>query len=316
MAAAANNFLAALSAEQKTTAVTELKSDERLNWHFIPKNDRKGLQYKDMTPTQKRLADALLSSGLSQRGFSKAVTIISLEDILREQESAKKGANIRDPERYYFTLFGKPDAKGTWGLRVEGHHLSLNFTIVKGEFISSTPQFMGTNPARVMSGPRQGLRVLGAEEDLGRKLIKSLNAEQQKVAIFTNVALKDIVTMADKKVKPLSPPGLAASQMNKEQRDILTQLIREYVNRSRPDVAAKDLDKIQKAGVEQITFAWAGSIEPGKGDYYRVQGPTFLLEYDNTQNNNNHVHSVWRDFGSDFGEDLLAKHYAESHPGK
>ena len=315
MAAAANHFLAALTPEQKATAVMELKSEDRQNWHFIPKNDRKGLQMKDMTPAQRHLAHALLSSGLSQRGYGKAVTIMSLEEILHEMEKAKPG-NIRDPERYYVSIFGEPGAKGTWGWRVEGHHLSVNFTLAGGKEISATPNFMGTNPAEVRDGSRKGLRVLEGEDDLGRQLVKSLNAEQRKIAIYTNVAPKDVITAAERRVKPLANDGLISAQMTKEQNKLLLDLIREYIHRVRPEVAAKDLGKIQKAGMDKIYFAWAGSIEPGNGDYYRVQGPTFLLEYDNTQNNNNHVHAVWRDFENDFGEDILRKHYEQAPHGK
>ena len=310
MAAAANNLLATLTSDQRAKAVFELKSDERLNWHFIPK-ERKGIPLKELTPAQRHLAYALLSTGLSQRGYAKATTIMSLEQVLADMEGPGRRFP-RDPELYFVSIFGSPDAKGTWGWRWEGHHLALNFTIVKGEFIAGAPNFLGTNPAEIRQGPRKGLRVLSAEEDLGRQLVKSLNAEQRAVAVYTNVAPADIITAADRRAHKLSPDGLAAAKMTKEQRDMLLTLIKEYVNRVRPDVAESDLAKIQKAGFDKIHFAWAGSLEPGKGDYYRVQGPTFLLEYDNTQNNNNHVHAVWRDFGNDFGEDLLRQHYEQT----
>jgi hypothetical protein len=311
MALAANNFLNALTPEQKATAVIDLKSDERLNWHFIPKNDRKGLQVKDMTPSQRNLAHALLSAGMSQRGYSKAVTIMSLESILHEMEKGK--GNVRDAERYFFSIFGTPGEKGAWGWRVEGHHFSQNFTIVDGKSVASTPSFMGTNPGMVLEGSRKGLRVLGIEEELARTLVKSLNDEQKKVAIFTNVAPKDIITMADKKVSALPAAGIATGKLNKEQNEQLMKVIKEYIYRVRPDVADADMAKIQKAGVDKITFAWAGSVEQGQGHYYRIQGPTFLLEYDNTQNNANHVHAVWRDFNGDFGQDILAQHYKAAH---
>jgi hypothetical protein len=313
MAAAANHFLAALTPEQKAKAVIELKSDERMNWHFIPKNDRKGLEVKEMTPGQRNLAHALLSSGMSQRGYGKAVTIMSLEEILHEQEKGNPKAPIRDSERYYFSIFGTPSATGTWGWRVEGHHFSQNFTIVNGKDISNTPSFMGTNPAKVLEGSRKGLQVLGTEENLARELVKSLNAEQKKSAIYTNVAPKDIITMAERKVSALATTGLPAAKMTKEQNEMLMKVISEYVNRVRPDLAKTDMEAIQKAGIDKVYFAWGGSVEVGEGHYYRVQGPTFLLEYDNTQNNANHVHAVWRDFAGDFGEDILAKHLKEAH---
>jgi Protein of unknown function (DUF3500) len=307
MADAANHFLAALNPDQKAKAHFDLKADERQNWHFIPK-DRNGLPMKGMTSAQKLLAQSLLASGLSQRGYVKATTIMSLEQVLAEMEGPNRHFP-RDPELYYVSIFGNPGAKETWGWRVEGHHVSINFTIVKGEFISATPSFLGSNPAEVKEGPRKGLRVLAAEEDLGRQLVKSLDADQRKVAIIAVKAPAEIITGADRKVKALEPVGLAVGQMNDDQKQILKKLIHEYVYRDRPEVADKDLAKIREAGPEKILFAWAGGVEPGQGHYYRIQGPTFLMEYDCTQNNANHIHAVWRDFESDFGEDLLREHY-------
>lgn len=313
MAEAANNFLAALTPEQKAKATFEAKDDERQNWHYIPKA-RKGLPFKEMTPAQTKLGHALLSSGLSQRGYVKAVTIMSLEQVLRELE-AGRGTMVRDEDLYYVSIFGRPGTKETWGWRVEGHHLSLNFTIVNGREIGATPSFFGSNPAEVKEGPRKGLRVLAGEEDLGRALVKALNEDQQQVAITLKEAPKEIITAAARKVKPLETAGLPAARMTREQSAQLMQLVKEYVYRHRPEVADKDLEKIQKAGWDKVYFAWAGGTERGEGHYYRVQGPTFLMEYDNTQNNNNHIHAVWRDFENDFGEDLLRRHYETTpHP--
>ena len=239
---------------------------------------------------------------------------MGLELILRELES-KAPNMVRDPELYYFSIFGKPGPKETWGWRVEGHHLSFNFTIVEGRDVSGTPSFMGTNPAEVKDGPQKGLRVLAGEEDLGRALIKSLNDEQRKLAIIQTTAPKEILTAADRKVKPLAAAGIPHGQLTKPQSATLLRIIREYAYRNRPELANVDLASIRKAGLENIYFAWAGGLERGEGHYYRVQGPTFLLEYDNTQNDNNHIHAVWRDFDNDFGEDLLRKHYEQSpHP--
>ena len=313
MAEAANYFLMALTPEQKAKATFEWKDSERQNWHFIPK-DRKGLPFKEMTSAQQRLAQALLASGMSQRGYVKAVTIMSLEQVLKEIEGGKTPFT-RDPELYYVSIFGAPEPKGAWGWRVEGHHLSANFTIVKGELLAGTPSFFGTNPAEVKEGPRKGTRVLGDEEDFARQLVKAFSADQRRTAVVTNVAPKDIFTAAERHVKALDSVGLPAAKMTHEQSELLLKLVKEYIQRVRPEMAKNDLTKIQKAGFEKILFAWMGGVEPGEGHYYRVQGPTFLLEYDNTQNNNNHVHAVWRDFENDFGEDLLRKHYQETpHP--
>jgi hypothetical protein len=309
MADAAKNFLAALSDEQRAKATFELKDDERLNWHFIPR-ERKGLPIKEMTSAQRALANALLSSGLSYRGYFKASTIMSLEQILKDMEQGK--GPVRDPERYFFTIFGKPESHGTWGWRVEGHHLSLNFTL-SGDKVAVTPSFMGTNPAEVKEGPRKGLRVLGTEEDLARKLVKSLDQKLLQTALYTNKAPADIITGAERKAHALEPKGVSMKQLSREQRETLLAIIHEYVYRARPEVADLDFKEIKNAPQDKIFFAWAGGLERGEPHYYRVQGPGFLLEYDNTQNNANHVHAVWRDLKNDFGEDILRKHYEESH---
>ena len=309
MADAATKFLASLKSEQAAKASFPLKDDERLNWHFIPK-DRKGLPFKEMTSEQHDLALALLKSGMSERGYSTATNIFSLELILQELEGPNRRIP-RDPGLYHVFIFGKPEKTGTWGWRVEGHHVSVNFTLVGGE-VAATPSFFGTNPAEVRKGPRKGLRVLAQEEDAARELLRSLNDEQRKEAIFDQTAPKDILTEAKKKIGPLETAGLSSSKLKKEQQTILMRLLKTYVERIRPEVAQNDLAKIEKAGLDKIYFAWAGSAEPGQGHYYRVQGPTFLMEYDNTQNDANHIHAVWRDFNGDFGEDLLQKHLRET----
>jgi len=308
MAEAANNFLNALTPEQQAKATFEFKDDERFDWHFIPK-PRKGLPFKEMTPGQQKLAHALLCSGLSSRGYGKAVTIMSLDDILKAMENGK--GPTRDPDLYYFSIFGKPAETGIWGWRVEGHHLSLNFVVRGDEVLAATPAFFGANPAEVREGPRQGLRVLGEEETLGRQFVKSLSPEQQQMAIVTNLAPKEMITGNARKVQLLNPPGLAAAKMSDAQKAALRNLLADYAYRHRAEVAEADLKKIDAAGFDQVHFAWAGGIEPGDPHYYRVQGPTFLLEYDDTQNNANHIHTVWRDLANDFGDDVLLRHYEE-----
>jgi hypothetical protein len=311
MAAAARNFLAALNDDQRSKAAFAFDSDERENWHFVPR-ERKGLTVKDMIPAQRHLAFALLNTGLSQRGFAQATTIMSLEQVLQEMEGPSRKFP-RDPELYHVSIFGTPEEKGTWGWRVEGHHLSVNFTVVDGTVAAGTPSFMGTNPGEIRKGPRAGLRVLGGEEDLGRELVKSLNEKQQAVAIIDTKAPDEITTSDVRKVIPGKPAGILLGDLNRAQRETALHLIRAYVDRLRGEVAAADFAKIQKAGIEKIAFAWAGSLEKGQRHYYRVQGPTFLLEYDNTQNDANHVHAVWRNFEGDFGQDALAAHLKAEH---
>ena len=314
MADAANNFLNSLNPEQKKKATYELTSEERKNWHFIPK-ERNGLPLTNMNGAQKSLAHALLASSLSTRGYVKAATIMSLELILQEMEGPSRRFP-REPELYFVTVFGKPGETNTWGWRWEGHHFAANFTIANGHEISGSPTFMGTNPAEIRTGPQKGLRVLAAEEDMARSLVKSLNDDLRKKAVFDTKAPADIITLAEKKVAALKEVGVAYSQLNAEQQRLVLDLIREYVNRVRPEIANKDLAKIAAAGMDKITFGWAGGLETGQPHYYRIQGPTFVLEYDNTQNNANHVHSAWRDFDGDFGDDILSKHYAQTPHGK
>ena len=308
MVQTANNFWASLSPEQQAKAGFKFEDDERMNWHFIPK-PRKGLTFKEMNSAQRELAHAFLSSGLSQKGYAESVTIMSLDQVLKEMET--KGP-VRDPELYYFSLFGTPGAKDPWGWRVEGHHLSLNFTIVDGRIAVAGPAFLGSNPAEVREGPRKGLRVLGVEEDMGRQLVKSLTDEQRKVAIVTETAPKDVLSFNLRKTMLQTPVGLAYPQMNDDQKKQVANIVSEYAGRLRGELAADDIARIATAGWDKVQFAWAGGLEPGQPHYYRVQGPSFLIEYDNTQNNANHVHSVWRDLTRDFGEDLLGRHLEDN----
>jgi hypothetical protein len=312
MATAASNFLAALNTDQQKKATFEFKHDERVNWHFVPR-ERKGLPLKEMAPEQRALAHALLSSGLGQRGYIETVSIISLEQILKEIEQGR--GPVRDPELYFFTIFGKPGPKETWGWRVEGHHVSLNFTVVGGRAAAGAPSFLGTNPGVVRDGPRKGLRVLAGEEDLGRQLAQSLDEEQKKTAVLPGEAPRDIITGNSRKAMLDNPGGLPVSKLNGQQKRVFMSLLDLYAHRLRPEMAENDLRRIMEAGIEKVTFAWAGPTEPGKPHYYRLHGPTFLVEYDNTQNNANHIHTVWRDLQNDFGDDALRRHYEETPHG-
>jgi hypothetical protein len=311
MARAANELVASLTPEQRGRAVFAFADAERLNWHFVPR-ERRGLPLKDMTAPQRALAKALLEAGLGARGYLKASTVMELELVLREL-----GGNpvMRDPELYFFSIFGTPSAAEPWGWRAEGHHLSLNFTIVRGTLVATAPAFLGANPARVPSGARAGLRALAAEEDLARELVRSLDADQRTSAILAGAAPRDIVTGNAAEVDPLSPTGISAGRLSAGQKEVLRRLIDEYLSRMADDLAAERRAKLSASDFDAVTFAWAGTTEPGGPHYYRVQGPTFLIEYDNTQNDANHIHSVWRDFEGDFGRDLLRAHYrATPHP--
>lgn len=309
MAETAKAFLASLDPEQRARATFQFQDEERFDWHYIPK-ERKGLPLKDMNSAQKHLAQALLSAGLSQRGYIKAVSIMSLDEILRVLENGT--GPVRDPDRYFFSIFGEPSEKGIWGYRVEGHHVSQNFTIVNGKVLAA-PSFFGANPAEVREGPRKGLRVLAREEDLGRAFIQSLTAEQKKTAIVSADAPGEILTGPMRKAALTGQPsGIAASKLTAQQRETLQNLLDEYCNNLPEEVAQVREDQIKKAA-GNLYFAWAGGEQVGQPHYYRIQSAAFLIEYDDTQNGANHIHTVWRDFDGDFGLDLLKEHYQTSH---
>jgi hypothetical protein len=309
MLEAAGAFLATLEPAQKSKTVQPFNSEERFRWFYTPVS-RKGIPLKELNARQQQAALALLRAGLSEKGYTKAETIRKLEEVLRDLEAGK--GPTRDPDLYFFTFFGEPTANGAWGWRYEGHHCSQNWTIVNGKSIGSSPQFFGANPAEVREGPMKGTRVLSAEEDLGRSLVKSLSAAQRAEAVLSTSAPGDILTSNQRKAAIQEDKGVTYSKLSKEQQGTLLALIEEYLGAQPRAQARERLDKIHQAGFEQIKFAWMGGLEKGEGHYYRVQGSTFLIEYDNTQNNANHIHCVWRDFHGDWGEDLLAEHYRNS----
>ena len=309
MARAARDFLASLDDAGRKKALFPHKSDERKNWHYIPK-DRQGLTIKEMTVPQSQLAHVLLITGLSHSGYKKALTIMSLEQVLHELENNNPG---RDPAKYYVSIFGEPKSGGTWGWRFEGHHLSLNFSIVEGKAVAATPAFFATNPAEILSGPRKGLRVLAAEEDLARDLVNALSGDQRKIAVFSDKAPKEILSAAERKVNLLKPTGISFADLEPGQQSTLLALVRENIERQHPVVAGEALSQLEEDGYSTLNFAWAGGLKKREPHYYRVQSKRFLIEYANTQNDSNHVHVVWRDFDGDFGDDVLRAHYEKEH---
>ena len=310
MTAAARALLDSLTPEQKAVAQFSFDAEERFVWFYTPV-PRKGLTLKAMTEPQRKLAMTLLRSGLSEKGYAKAETIRSLEDVLVEM-----GGNPtqRDRELYYFSIFGQPDAKSTWGWKYEGHHLSQNWTVVNGTAMATTPQFFGANPAEVRQGAKNGLRALAAEEDLGFDLLRSLDLSQRQTAIIDPKSPNDILTTNTREAAIQADRGLPFSQMNGTQQAALLRLIEEHAG-AQTDPIARDRLARAKTALTGVKFAWMGGTEKGQGHYYRVQGPSFLIEFDNTQNNANHIHQVWRDFKGDWGRDLLAEHY-KSAPHK
>jgi hypothetical protein len=305
MVSAARAFLDSLSPEQKQKAQMSFDAEERLNWFYTPV-PRKGLTLKEMSDAQRNAAMSLLRAGLSEKGYSKAETIRALEDVLAEIE---KNPTRRDKTLYYFSIFGEPGPKNTWGWRYEGHHLSQNWTVVNGTALATTPQFFGANPAEVRMGPQKGTRALAAEEDLGYELLNALDARQRETAIIDPKAPDDMLTTNTREAAIQADKGLAYAQMNDKQKALLVKLIEENASAQPEAIARERLAKLRAAGLDKIKFAWMGGLEKGQGHYYRVQGPTFLIEFDNTQNDANHIHLVWRDFKGDWGRDLLAEHY-------
>ena len=312
MVAAANQFLAALTAAQRQQAIYPLTDAERENWYFVP-IERKGLPFKQTSTEQQALGIALLRTGLSHTGMIRTQAIMQMELVLKELEHDNPPGR-RDPTRYFITIFGEPSTEKSWGWRFEGHHLSFNFTIVDGQHVFFAPSFIGSNPAEVPSGPRKGERVLGEEEDLGHALVQSLDDAQREIAIIAAKAPGEMLTTNQKRIDPLAPVGIPAAQLNPAQRAQLLALVKLYVGRARAELADETLAKISAASFDKVTFAWAGALRRGDGaTYYRIQGPTFLIEFDNAQNKANHIHTVFRDFQNDFGHDLLAEHYAKEH---
>lgn len=303
MATAAQRLLDSLDDAQRDQARFAFDSPERLNWHFIPR-ERKGLPIKAMSPEQRALAFGLIQSGTSRSGGVKATTIMSLEAILRDME--RGSGPVRDPELYFVSIFGEPSNRGRWGWRVEGHHLSLNFTIEDGQVLSATPAFFGSNPAEVRQGPREGLRTLAEIEDRALRLLQALDDDQRKIALASDKAPADIPSNTGgqgglpSKPPELEPAGLDAGRLTPDQRQMLSALVEAYAISMPPEVARAWLGEVQQSG-DDIRFAWYGPADRSQPHAYLVQGPTFLIEFNNTQNGANHIHSSWRSVLGDFG---------------
>jgi len=310
MAKAADVFLQTLSEKQKTKIQFGFNEEERYNWHYIPRS-RKGLTLNEMNDQQVKAAFALLHTALSDTGFNKVNSIIQLENVLREVESRSSTDTYRNPGNYSFSIFGHPATDKIWGWRLEGHHLSFNFSSEDNRLVSGTPSFLGSNPAVVLSGTEKGKYILKDEADLGFALLHSLNKEQKDKAIISNEAPGDILTAASRNAMIKEPKGILYNELESPQQKIFMQLLSIYIHRYTRSFAEVMMKEIEEAGLNNLRFAWAGDQQPGVGrpHYYRIQGPTIIIEYDNTQNNANHIHTVIRDLKNDFGGDELLKHY-------
>jgi hypothetical protein len=309
MARAAAAFLTVLDAPGRRRAVFLFEDAERLNWHYVPRG-REGLPFKEMAAPARAAAHELMKASLSAVGYAKATNVIRLEEVLRQIETL---GLFRDPEKYYVTVFGAPAPGQPWGWRLEGHHLSLNFTLVPGRPVSVTPTFFGANPALVPSGPVKGLRALAEEQDLGLALARSVGAGLRDRMVIGVRSLGDIVSGPGRANGLKTPAGLPLGELSGDQRALALRLVETYARNMRADLAEQELGRMSRAGIERLHFAWAGPIDPARPHYYRVHGPTVLIEYDNTQNDANHIHAVWHDPSGDFGVDPLRSHYRHGH---
>ena len=311
VAVTARSFLSTLNERQRAVASFAFDDPERTRWAYVPQR-RSGLPVGAMNAEQRAAAFTVLGTGLSERGTRLAHGIIELEGTLRELEGAVSSlfGPRRDPELYYLALFVGPGGTHPWGWRFEGHHLSVNVTDLGPHGQIVAPLFMGANPARVPSGPKEGLRLLAAEEDLAFELLQMLDPQQRARATIAAQTFGDIVTRNDPTVRPVAFAGLPAADMTIGQQRHLRRLLEVYAGRMADSSAHRQLQRINAVGFERLHFAWAGAHQPRRPHYYRIHGPTVLVEYDNSQGSANHIHTVWRDLENDFGGDLLRRHYA------
>ena len=309
------DWLATLDSRQGEQATFAFDDPERFVWAYTP-GERAGLALRDMRPEQRDAAMAVVDAAMSERGAREVGDIIALESVLGaiERDAGSSMWRRRDPELYWFAVFGDPGSDGPWSWRIGGHHIAIQVTVADGRVVGSTPSFLGANPAVVPGGPRAGFRALTDEETLARELLLSLSSEARAVAVVDQDAPSDIISgnaaMADLRS---IPRGIRYDELEPTGRDGLERLIRHYLGRAPDDVAGTDWERAVEDGLPETTFAWAGAAEPGRGHYYAIRGPRLLIEYDNTQNGANHIHAVWRDLQNDWGEDLLAAHYGRAH---
>jgi Protein of unknown function (DUF3500) len=313
MSVAATEFLQSLSSKQRSMTQFKFDEDERYNWHYIPKV-RKGIALKELSSTQRNAVMNMLRTVLSDTAFQKTTAIMQLENVLRTVEGRPANDDYRDPDNYHVSVFGSP-LDPIWGWRFEGHHISFNFSSKDDRLVSTTPNFLGANPAVVLSGPEKGKEVLKDETELGFALLRSLDEKQKQRAVINVDAPAEIITGADRKAIITDAHGVPYNELTTDQKKIFMQLLSVYIHRYTRLFAADMMKDIESAGVNNLLFAWAGDQQTGVGHphYYRIKGPTIIIEYDNTQNNANHVHTVVRDLKDDFGGDELLEHYKQSH---
>ncbi|MDP5172155.1 MAG: DUF3500 domain-containing protein [Bacteroidia bacterium] len=298
------------SFEDKEGLLYEFQGENQFDWHLYPKPDRIGKRYGEMNEAQQAATRALLSTALSEVGKNEVAAIMQMEILLKSIEKRDSTDDFRNPGKYFISLFGEPSMTAPWGWRFEGHHVSLSVTVV-GDKISVTPTALGAYPSRSPEDTEVVIEVLTKEQEQGRALAKSLDEAQLISAIAPGEAPEEILTGFGREIAEYETTHvLSATDMTEMQRAMLEQLVRLFVGKMETSIAEAQMQRmIDAGGLDALYFTWMGSLEPGKPHYYRIQGPTMILEYDNTQNNANHVHVVWRDPTNDFGEDYLKRHY-------
>ncbi|WP_266363891.1 DUF3500 domain-containing protein [Tellurirhabdus rosea] len=317
MAGAARQFLQTLSPEQRQKVTYAFTDEERFNWFFVPRA-RNGLTMKNMTDAQRKAALNLVQTTLSEQGYGKITSIMDLENVLRVVEKRGTDDTYRDPDNYFVTIFGDPAGTEPWGWRLEGHHISLNFSSVNNQVAGLTPTFLGSNPGIVRAEvPQKGKETLSEETARAYSLLQALTEEQLKKAVLSASCPADILTGNSRKVSLEKREGISYGELTRKQQELFLNLLTTYLNNYHVTLKNQQLEKLRQAGLDALTFAWLGDREPGygpgKGQYYRIHGPTILIEYDNSQNAANHVHTVVRDLTNDFGMDLLEAHYRTQH---
>ena len=304
---AATALAAATPAADQPRLLFAFDDTLRADWHYTPRT-RTGMALKDMNPAQHAAARALLEAPLSATGLATVQDVMALGAVLRDLEA---GSPLRIPGNYAIAIYGTPAAQAAWGWRLEGHHLSLHFTLDSDQVVSTLPQFIGANPAlvakAVAGGPIAQTRPLGATEDAARALLTSLDASQRTQAVLSTQTYGDIVSGNTKQASALGRGGLAYAAMNAGQQQAVLALVGQFAAQVKPALAVARMQRVRTSALDALTFAWVGSAQKGQGHYFRIQGEKFLIEYDNS--GGNHVHSVWRDFDGDWGRDVLADHY-------
>jgi Protein of unknown function (DUF3500) len=311
----ANAFIRLLDSAQRIKALYPFDTTERYRFNYVPLDDRKGISLHELNTAQAAALMNLLKTCLSKETVKKVNAIMQLDIILKEMEHRKPEDHYRDPLKYFITIFGIPSANTIWGWRFEGHHVSFHFSANKKQLVAGTPGFLGSNPAIVQSGPQKNTDILKEETEKGFALLHALSSEELKKAVTDTIAPAEIITAASREAIINHPAGIRYGELSAPHQQLLLQLIGLYIHRYTNLFADAMLKEIQAAGFDKLWFTWAGSTVHalGKPYYYRIQGPGIIIEYDNSQNNANHIHTVVRDLRNDFGGDLLLQHYRESH---